>query len=142
MRKFFSALRADRSALRASVNTESASGHRLRRCATILGRTTLSMPLPPLTCCGSNFCHTCIQRELACSRACPICRKGNIGVFPNETLKRSLRQLQVYCTHRRAGTIVSSSNHICRQNACLIFREPRMITCCRSNLYSARTSSQ
>ena len=61
-----------------------------------------------VTCCGSNFCHTCIQQLLACNRTCPICRqKGNIGVFPNETLKHSLKQLQYRFTARTEETDVS-----------------------------------
>ena len=35
------------SALRVSANTQSASGHRLLQCTTIVGRTTSFMPLPP-----------------------------------------------------------------------------------------------
>ena len=38
----------DRSALHTSANTQSASGHRLPQCATIVGHTTSFMPLPPL----------------------------------------------------------------------------------------------
>ena len=38
----------DRSALHTSVNTQNASGHRVPQCATIVGRTTSFMPLPPL----------------------------------------------------------------------------------------------
>ena len=56
-----------------------------------------------VSCCGTHFCHTCIQRLQAGNSTCPNCRKDNIEVFPNKSLNRSLKQLQVYCTHRKDG---------------------------------------
>ena len=56
-----------------------------------------------VTCCGTNFCHTCIQRLQAGNSPCPNCREDNIEVFPNKGLNRSLKQLQVYCMHRKDG---------------------------------------
>ena len=56
-----------------------------------------------ITCCGTSFCYTCIQRLQADNSHCPTCREVNFEVFPNKGLNRSLRQLQVYCTHRKDG---------------------------------------
>ena len=56
-----------------------------------------------VSCCGTHFCHTCFQRLQAGNSPCPNCRKDNIEVFPNKGLNRSLKQLQVYCTHRKDG---------------------------------------
>ena len=56
-----------------------------------------------VTCCGTNFCHTCIQRLQAGNSPCPTCREDNIEVFPNKGLNRSLKQLQVYCSRRKDG---------------------------------------
>ena len=56
-----------------------------------------------VSCCGTSFCHTCIQRLQADNSSCPTCREDNFEDFPNKGLKRSLKQLQVYCTHRKAG---------------------------------------
>ena len=54
-------------------------------------------------CCGTNFCHTCIQRLQADNSPCPTCREDNFEVFPNKGLNRSLKQLQVYCIHSEDG---------------------------------------
>ena len=52
------------------------------------------------TCCGTSFCQTCIQRVQDNESSCPNCRAEDFQVFPNKGLKRSLNQLQVYCTHK------------------------------------------
>jgi len=56
-----------------------------------------------VSCCGTNFCHTCIQRLQADNSSCPTCREDSFEVFPNKGLNRSLKQLQVHCTHREDG---------------------------------------
>jgi len=56
-----------------------------------------------ITCCGTSFCHTCIQRQQADDSTCPTCREDNFQLFPNKGLERSLKQLQVYCTHKKDG---------------------------------------
>ena len=54
-------------------------------------------------CCGTNFCHSCSQLFQADHTPCPICRRDNIEVFPNEELKQSVSQLHVLCTHSKDG---------------------------------------
>ena len=49
-----------------------------------------------VSCCGNNFCDPCIKR--ISGQKCPTC-KMRFTTFPNKGLKRSLRQLQVHCTH-------------------------------------------
>ena len=56
-----------------------------------------------IACCGTNFCHTCIQLLQADNSLCPTCRNDNFGIFLNKSLDRSLKQLQVYCTYREDG---------------------------------------
>ena len=55
-----------------------------------------------VSCCGTNFCHTCIKPLQAEKSPCPTCRK-DFEVFPNKGLKYSLNELRVCCTHRRDG---------------------------------------
>ena len=56
------------------------------------------------TCCGRNFCHSCIQWVLARNGVqCPVCRNDNFKLIPNEVLNDALKLLQVYCTHERDG---------------------------------------
>ena len=56
-----------------------------------------------VSCCGTSFCHNCLLRLQADNSPCPTCREDNFEVFPNKGLNRSLKQLQVYCTHRKDG---------------------------------------
>ena len=51
-------------------------------------------------CCGTNFCHSCIQKVKADKNPCPNCRKVNFEFFQDMGLQRSLTQLHVLCTHR------------------------------------------
>ena len=55
------------------------------------------------TCCGTSFCQTCIQQLQPDKNFCPMCRKDKFYVVPNMGLKRSLKQLQVYCSHSGDG---------------------------------------
>ena len=55
------------------------------------------------TCCGTSFCCSCIEQLRTGNNLCPTCRKDNFKVSPNKGLKRSLNQLQVFCTHRKDG---------------------------------------
>ena len=50
-----------------------------------------------VSCCGQNFCKTCIERYQKCRKSCLMCRK-NFKIYPNKGLKRSLEKLRVYCT--------------------------------------------
>ena len=54
-------------------------------------------------CCGTNFCHTCSERLEAEHKPCPTCREENFELFANKSLKRSLAQLHVLCTHSKSG---------------------------------------
>jgi len=56
-----------------------------------------------VSCCGNNFCHSCIQQQQAENGPCPVCREYNFDVFPNQGLNRTLKQLQVYCAHKKDG---------------------------------------
>ena len=54
-------------------------------------------------CCGNNFCKTCIERVQEDDRkSCPICKRPVITRL-NKSLKRSLNQLHVRCTHQQSG---------------------------------------
>ena len=59
---------------------------------------------PYLTsCCGTNFCHTCSERLQDEHKPCPTCREESFELFANKSLKRSLAQLHVLCTHSKSG---------------------------------------
>lgn len=54
-------------------------------------------------CCGTNFCHTCSERIQDEHKPCPTCRDDNFELFANTSLKRSITQLYVLCTHSKLG---------------------------------------
>ena len=59
---------------------------------------------PYLTsCCGTHFCRTCSERLQAEHKPCPTCREENFELYPNKSLRRSLNQLHVLCTHSKDG---------------------------------------
>ena len=55
-------------------------------------------------CCGSNFCHTCIQQVLSIKGSCPFCKSplNDVGFF-NRGLDRAVRQLNVHCLNKGEG---------------------------------------
>ena len=56
-----------------------------------------------VTCCGTNFCHSCSDRFQANKNPCPTCREDNFDVFPNKGLTRSLNQMVVLCIYNKDG---------------------------------------
>ena len=55
-----------------------------------------------VSCCGKNFCGSCIKRHQLHGQQCPMCNSP-FTTFPNKGLKQSLNQLHVYCTHHSDG---------------------------------------
>jgi len=55
-----------------------------------------------VSCCGKNFCDSCIKCLQLHGQQCPTCNSP-FSAFPNKGLKQSLTQLHVYCTHRNDG---------------------------------------
>jgi len=53
------------------------------------------------TCCGKNFCHSCIQ-GVENTGQCPACR-GKLELFQNKSLRQALIQLHVWCTDHDDG---------------------------------------
>ncbi len=59
---------------------------------------------PHLTsCCGHNFCKECIGHVQKVGKCCPLCNKKNFTLVYNRAHDVSLKQLEVYCTHRKFG---------------------------------------
>ena len=57
-------------------------------------------------CCGTNFCHSCLQllkKGTAVNKACPMCREEKFRIFPNKGLDREIKSLCVRCENRRGG---------------------------------------
>ncbi len=59
---------------------------------------------PHLTnCCGHNFCKECIQRVRMDGKACPLCNGEGFILTYNREKDMTVKQLEVYCTHRTIG---------------------------------------
>ncbi|XP_064399875.1 TNF receptor-associated factor 5-like [Halichondria panicea] len=55
------------------------------------------------TCCGSNFCKSCISRVKNNGVPCPLCKEADFNIFPDKRLKRSLISYKVKCKHQAKG---------------------------------------
>jgi len=55
------------------------------------------------TCCDHSFCYTCSQQVQKDNSPCPWCRNDKLEVKQNRSMRRSLHQLEVFCTYRRGG---------------------------------------
>lgn len=48
--------------------------------------------------CGKSFCHSCSERIKKAHKPCPHCKEAKFKVFQDNGLKRSLNQLNVFCS--------------------------------------------
>ncbi len=55
------------------------------------------------SCCGHNFCKVCIERVQKDGKPCPLCNSEGFTLTYNREKDVSLKQLEVYCTHRKIG---------------------------------------
>ena len=56
-----------------------------------------------VSCCGHNFCESCIERVKASNGACPMCKERDFQAMVNKERLRIINGLQVYCPNRRRG---------------------------------------
>ena len=56
-----------------------------------------------VSCCGHNFCESCIERVKASNGPCPMCNERSFQAMVNKERLRIINGLQVYCTNRRRG---------------------------------------
>ena len=56
-----------------------------------------------VTCCGHNFCGSCIERVKASNGACPMCKEKNYQSFVDKKCLRIINGLQVHCSNQKQG---------------------------------------
>ncbi|XP_011408179.1 PREDICTED: TNF receptor-associated factor 5-like, partial [Amphimedon queenslandica] len=58
-----------------------------------------------VSCCGHNFCKSCIERVKSSNGSCPMCNVGHSKYqsFADKNLSRIVNGLQVYCTNKVKG---------------------------------------
>ncbi len=54
-------------------------------------------------CCGYSFCHACIKVVQETNKPCPLCNRLFSTVIPDKRLHRTLKAMQVCCTHKNSG---------------------------------------
>lgn len=54
-------------------------------------------------CCAYSFCYTCIQQVRRSNSSCPWGRKDKFEIKENVSMRRSLNQLEVFCTYSKDG---------------------------------------
>ncbi len=53
------------------------------------------------SCCGHNFCKTCIDEIQTGGKACPLCNQLAFSLVYNRSHDASLKQLDAYCPYRK-----------------------------------------
>ena len=56
-----------------------------------------------VTCCGNNFCKSCIERVKASNGACPMCKGRRYQVVIDKKCLRIINGLQVHCLNQKEG---------------------------------------
>ena len=56
-----------------------------------------------VTCCGNNFCKTCIKRVRAGNGDCPMCKNNSYQSFPDKKCSRVISGLIVNCSNQKKG---------------------------------------
>ena len=56
-----------------------------------------------VTCCGSVFCHVCIEPVKGRSEPCPCCREKSFTSFEDKRLAKILNSFEVQCSNQTQG---------------------------------------
>uniref|UniRef100_A0A1X7T8A3 RING-type domain-containing protein n=1 Tax=Amphimedon queenslandica TaxID=400682 RepID=A0A1X7T8A3_AMPQE len=56
-----------------------------------------------VSCCGHNFCGSCIERVKASSGSCPMCKEKKYQSFIDKKCSRIINGLEVYCSNKEKG---------------------------------------
>uniref|UniRef100_A0A1X7UIT4 RING-type domain-containing protein n=1 Tax=Amphimedon queenslandica TaxID=400682 RepID=A0A1X7UIT4_AMPQE len=56
-----------------------------------------------VSCCGHNFCGSCIERVKASNGSCPMCKEEEYQSFVDKKCLRIINGLEVYCSNKEKG---------------------------------------
>ena len=56
-----------------------------------------------VTCCGHNFCGSCIERVKSSNGSCPMCKEKEYQSFIDKKCSRIINGLEVYCSNKEKG---------------------------------------
>ena len=60
-------------------------------------------------CCGQHYCHECLEQWANKDRQCPSCHSENFKHKQDQSFKRHINKLQVYCSNKVNGCQVATS---------------------------------
>ena len=55
------------------------------------------------TCCGKNFCKTCLEVIKENKKPCPCCKSKRFSDFEDKRMQQTLYNMKVHCIHRNKG---------------------------------------
>ena len=55
-----------------------------------------------LSCCGANFCESCIKRVKEAGKPCPLCKQSFTSML-NKGIQRAVLDLKVHCSRKKDG---------------------------------------
>ena len=56
-----------------------------------------------VSCCGHNFCGSCIERVKASNGSCPMCKEEEYQAMADKKCLRIINGLEVYCSNKKKG---------------------------------------
>ena len=56
-----------------------------------------------ISCCSHRFCRSCIESIKVDGKSCPLCKATDFDLMRDRGLERSLKHLNVHCTHAASG---------------------------------------
>ena len=56
-----------------------------------------------VSCCGHNFCGSCIERVRASNGSCPMCKEKEYQAMADKKCLRIINGLEVYCSNKKKG---------------------------------------
>ena len=56
-----------------------------------------------VSCCGHNFCGSCIERVKASEGSCPMCKEKEYQTMADKKCSRIINGLEVYCNNKKKG---------------------------------------
>ena len=56
-----------------------------------------------VSCCGYNFCGSCIERVKASNGSCPMCKEKEYQSFIDKKCSRIINGLEIYCSNKEKG---------------------------------------
>ena len=56
-----------------------------------------------VSCCGHNFCGSCIERVRASNGSCPMCKEKKYQAMADKKCLRIINGLEVYCSNKKKG---------------------------------------